>query len=63
MSLSLFIATESIPSLRVCSGHHDGDWKPPRTGARLPGGGEVLAHTEGIRQGTHNSISPLNYFT
>lgn len=23
----------------------------------------MLAHTERIRQGTHNSISPLNYFT
>lgn len=58
LSLSLFTSTESIPSLRVCSGHHDGDWKPSWTGTRLPGGGEMLAHTERIRQGTHNSISP-----
>lgn len=57
ISLSLFASTESIPSLRVCSGHHDGDRKPSRTGTRLPGGGEMLAHTERIRQGTHNSIS------
>lgn len=50
------ISLESIPSLRVCNGYHDWDWKPSWTNTRLPGSCKVLAYAERIWQGTYNYV-------
>lgn len=50
------LPTESIPSLWVCTGHHDWDWKPSRAGSCLPGSSQMLAYSERIWKGIHTSL-------
>lgn len=57
----LFICSESIPSLWVCAGYYDWDWKPSWASTRPSGSRKVLASAERIWQGAlqflHNSDS------
>lgn len=42
---------DSLPEVRLCYEHHDGDWKPPGAGARAAGCGQVLDGQESVGQG------------
>lgn len=56
----LSISPESIPSLRVCSGFNDWDWKSTWTNTRLPGSCKVLAYAKRIWQGTYSYVLKKN---